>query len=247
MMDDLRIDLSDFGASADEASRARSKEGPARRPRRMRRVVAGLALLCMLGVAPFLLLLRGGVHAHTAWGWSTWPALAAGVSFACLALSLFTWGALTLLRLRGRVRRVLSRGALLVGAAYASYGLLYVAARNTKGAEVRAEYRALHPLLRLAATTLFLVDGDAVVTDAARAPEDYAAMGVPPAERSLHFPQDDGYVHALDVRTVGRHGLRNFLLESGFRVMGFRTLRHVGTADHLHVSLPSRGGSGGAE
>jgi len=82
-----------------------------------------------------------------------------------------------------------------------------------------------------------------VVTDAARTREDYAAMGLPPAETSLHFAQSDGYVHALDLRTAGRAEWRNVLVEAGFRMMGFRTLRHVGTADHLHVSLPPRGAS----
>ena len=62
-----------------------------------------------------------------------------------------------------------------------------------------------------------LVDADAVITDAARTPEFYARAGVPANESSLHFRQDDGFVHALDLRTINR--------------------RHVGTADHLHVSL----------
>lgn len=30
---------------------------------------------------------------------------------------------------------------------------------------------------------------------------------------------------------------RNLAAELAFRAMGFHTLRHVGTADHLHVSL----------
>jgi hypothetical protein len=63
-------------------------------------------------------------------------------------------------------------------------------------------------------------------------------MGLPPYERSLHLRQDDGYAHAVDLRTAGRSEWRNFLMRSYYRLMGFRTLRHVGTADHLHVSLP---------
>jgi hypothetical protein len=32
--------------------------------------------------------------------------------------------------------------------------------------------------------------------------------------------------------------LRNGLVRLYFEALGFRTLRHVGTADHLHVALP---------
>ena len=54
----------------------------------------------------------------------------------------------------------------------------------------------------------------------------------------LHFRQRDGWVHALDMRTIGHGTVRNWLTAAYFRLLGFRTLRHVGTADHLHVSLP---------
>jgi hypothetical protein len=61
---------------------------------------------------------------------------------------------------------------------------------------------------------------------------------LPVFEASLHFRQRDGYVHAMDLRTIGRGAVRNWTTAVYFRVLGFRTLRHVGTADHLHVSLP---------
>jgi len=54
----------------------------------------------------------------------------------------------------------------------------------------------------------------------------------------LHYPQPDGYVHAIDLRTAGRGFVRNRLVQAYFWSMGFVTLRHVGTADHLHVELP---------
>jgi len=34
--------------------------------------------------------------------------------------------------------------------------------------------------------------------------------------------------------------VRNRLVQAYFWSMGFATLRHVGTADHLHVELPLR-------
>ncbi len=41
----------------------------------------------------------------------------------------------------------------------------------------------------------------------------------------------------MDLRTNDRQEWRNQILELYFNLMGFNTLRHVGTADHLHVSL----------
>jgi hypothetical protein len=130
---------------------------------------------------------------------------------------------------------------MVLGLVFVGYGVLYIGARNMKGDAVRSEYRALHPLLRVASTALVLVDRDAVVTDARRHPDDYLAMGLTPMDASDHYPQSDGYVHALDLRTRGRPAWRNRLVEWTFRLMGFRVLRHVGTADHLHISLPPRG------
>lgn len=242
-MSDLRIDLSDFGvaeAGADGEAGAAGRSRDAGRPAgaRSRRLRRFLLLAPFLAVVPFVLLLRGGLHAHGAWGWGPWPAVLSGVAFGAGGLGLLTWAALLAAGMPRAVRRFLSRGALLLTVAYAGYGLVYVAARHAKGPEVRTEYRSLHPLLRLASTTLFLVDDGAVVTDASRVVADYAAMGLTPLESSLHFRQADGYVHALDLRTAGRPEWRNVLVSTAFRLMGFRTLRHVGTADHLHVFLP---------
>jgi hypothetical protein len=88
----------------------------------------------------------------------------------------------------------------------------------------------------LAVSTLILADRNAVITDLARTPDDYRRMGLPLNRRSLHYPQADGWVHAVDLRTTS--GLRSLLVEWYFRAMGFDTLRHTGTHDHLHVSLP---------
>ncbi len=44
----------------------------------------------------------------------------------------------------------------------------------------------------------------------------------------------------MDIHTAGRGFVVNLLVQGYFELMGFRTLRHVGTADHLHVELPLR-------
>jgi hypothetical protein len=95
--------------------------------------------------------------------------------------------------------------------------------------------------MRMGASTYLLFDRDAVVTDLERTAEDYLRMGLPVNETSLHFKLEDRYVHAMDLRTIGRSAWRNRLTEMYFQFMGFRSLHHVGTADHLHVSLPISG------
>ncbi len=197
------------------------------------------ALVVAALILPFWVLVGSSVFLYRHYAVPTWPALlAAALLTALLLLFYASWVAK---RISGR-RRVpvnVSRAILAVVGAYCLYTLVYLSGMNVKHAEVRSEYRSLHPLLRVATSTLILIDSDVIITDMERQAEDYAAMGLPAYERSLHFVQEDGYVHAADLRTIGRSEWRNLLLKAYFRVMGFRTLRHVGTADHLHVSLPN--------
>ena len=118
---------------------------------------------------------------------------------------------------------------------------LFLSTVNAKTDDVREYYRTVHPLLRVALSTAIFASRDMVVTDTRREPADYERMGLPTLDNSLHFVQKTGYVHAVDLRTVGRAEWKNLLMVGYFRVLGFRTLRHVGTADHLHVSLAPPG------
>ena len=92
----------------------------------------------------------------------------------------------------------------------------------------------------VALSTIVLVDPDLVVTDMGRVPESYRRMGLPVNHRTKHYRQSDGWVHAVDLRTRGRGEIRNRVVQLYFWSMGFSTLRHVGTADHLHVQLATR-------
>jgi len=241
-MTDIHIDYEGLGsldpsrgpASEPGAERHRGRSGLVRA---LLKAVVGLVVVVVVLVFPFVLMIGVGVRAYGAWGLSAWPALASGVLATAVLLSVMAW--LTAWRLGGgaRVRSVLVRAAALLAVGYAAWSLIYIASANVKSDEVRSEYRTLHPLLRLSASTLVLVDRSAVLTDASRSVEDYAAMGLPANEASLHFPQSDGFVHALDLRTLGRPEWRNRARSLYFRSLGFHTLRHVGTADHLHVSL----------
>jgi hypothetical protein len=229
---DLRIDYSELSASL--ASAGRRLRRSAVLPTAARWLVGS----CVLAALPFLLLIRGGVLLYQWWGLGTWPSLLLSALATMSLLAAYAGAAGTWLGAKRELRRLFARGAIGIGAAYVAYALVFVASANVKTAEVRAEYRALHPLLRLASSAVILIDPASVITDAGRTSEDYARMGLPSDERSLHYRQPNGHVHALDFRTTGRSRLRNLSVHVGFRALGFHVLRHGGTGDHLHVSLP---------
>jgi hypothetical protein len=129
--------------------------------------------------------------------------------------------------------------ALALVGVYCLHGLFYLSGDNFKSENLREEIRKVHPILRLSLSTLIHLDKSLIITDADRRPEDYRKMGLHSKNHSLHYRQKSGYSHAIDLRTNGRNEIRNFLVSAYFRMMGFNTLRHLGTDDHLHVSLIS--------
>ena len=223
--------------------------GPTDRPRekspplgpRVKRFAARLSVKIGIGllllVLPFFVLVRTSVWLRDVGAGNAWIPLFGGVLVTALLLA--AYGLATVRKLTGKwglpryTRRVL---AALV-AVYAIHGVVYLSAGNAKSEDVRSGYVAVHPLLRMATATLVLADRDLVVTDASRTLADYERMGLPPNEASLHFEQADGWVHAVDLRTLGRNRWRNGFMSLYFWAMGFHTLRHRGTADHLHVSI----------
>ncbi len=234
-----RIDYGELAApSAGPGTRS---GGRSKRGRRLLwfplRVVKWALLAVVLAILPFLLLIRGGVFAYQQWALDPWLALALSATATTLLLAIYALVASRRLGAGKGLTKLMTRAAALLAGAYVVYSVMFVAVGNVKSPEVKAEYTALHPLLRLGASALILVDSDAVITDAGRTPDFYRRMGLPPNEASLHFEQESGFVHALDLRTIGRSDWRNRAVEIAFKAMGFHTLRHVGTADHLHVSL----------
>jgi hypothetical protein len=238
-MSDLRIDYSDLTGLVDEG--ARQTEEKKERRARVRtlplRTARSAAVMLGLALLPFAILIRGGVFAYREWGVGTWPALALAIIATALLLGGYAWYLTRRVGAGPRVRRLVTRVAMGVGIAYACWALVFIASENVKSEAVQAEYARVHPLLRIAASALILVDPAAVITDAGRTREDYFLMGLPPNEASLHFEQETGFVHALDLRTRGRPEWRNRAVEMAFWALGFHSLRHVGTADHLHLSL----------
>lgn len=204
----------------------------------LRRLIWRIVQIASIVILPFFVLVRTGTWLYQSRGVPTWLAF---LGAALLTLGVLTWYGAWISRSwtgKRRIRFVATRIALPVVVAYCGYTLLYLAKENAKTDAVREYYTSLHPLFRLALGTLLLADRDLVVTDVRRTPADYRRMGLPVKEASLHYRQEGGYVHAVDLRTIGRPAWRTGLLTAYFRIMGFRTLRHGGTADHLHVSLP---------
>ena len=205
--------------------------------------IRGLLKITLIIALPFAVLVRGSVFIYEHGETAVWLAvLTAGFLTAGVVTAYAVWIARKFTKRGGRGGRALVMPlakwvALPLVVFYCGYSLLYLASVNAKSEPVRAYYRAVHPLLRLALSTLVLVDRDILITDAGRQPEDYGRMGLPTNSRTRHYKQADGWIHAVDLRTVGRGAIKNRSVQLYFWLMGFDTRRHVGTADHLHVEL----------
>lgn len=204
-------------------------------------VLIFIAKVLVIVSLPFILLIRSATFLYSNYGWATWPALFVSILLCSMILFIY----LFYVRSSLYPSRTATTGYLkikgitiiTVVAIYCTYTLLYISHANTKDPAVRREFRSLHPYLRLGLGTIIFLDEKLLITDAARMPEDYKKMGLQSKKQSLHYKQKDGYIHAVDLRTRGRSGIRNFLLKSYFQLMGFNALRHYGAGDHLHVSL----------
>ena len=219
----------------------RRRKRKSRLGNRLRLILFPLSLLILV-VLPFFLLIRTSVFLYGVARLNTWLALALGMVLTSACLLFYTQYAYKKLfrkrRIKKKVKKYNLRFAAAVVVVYCASALIYVSSVNVKAQRIRNEYTALHPLLRIAVSAVVLADTDLVITDMARTHGDYKRMRLQTMRRSLHYRQRDQYVHAVDLRTTGHSEWRNSLLIWYFDLMGLRTLRHVGTADHLHVSLP---------
>lgn len=192
-------------------------------------------------VLPFALLIRGSIWLYESYQWNHWLALFAGFGAVFIVLLIYVVMLYDSVVGSGKVTRtslkVKSFLVLAVMAGFIGYSLINLSGANAKSEDVKKEYTSLHPYMRLAVGTFVLADQGLLVTDMSRVQEDYKKMGLKTLKNSLHYEQSTGYVHAMDLRTNGRSELRNSLTQWYFRLMGFNTLRHGGTGDHLHISL----------
>lgn len=235
-----RVDqLKDELKRLQEAGTRKLAVARARSPHWVGLAVLAIGQAVLLVTAPFLVLVRGAVWFYQAQGVPGWAALLLS-GWATLMLLSF-YGAALSRRFTGRAR--LKQVAKWVAAplviGYCVFSLVYLARGNAKDDAVRSVYTSTHPILRVALSTLMVFDRKAVITDISRTPDDYKRMGLAVNQRSMHYRQPDGWIHAVDLRT--RSPFRSVLVEWYFLLMGFDTLRHQGTSDHLHVQLVVRG------
>ncbi len=205
----------------------------------MRLVARGIRAAYMVlfpVVALGVLLPRLAVELYLRSDIGAWAAL--GLSVLCIAVAMTIHVRVLLRRFRRRPHLAVV-AVLVVG--YCAYAALSISGANAKTRETSDEIPTLHPYLRLAVGTALLADDALLLTDVAREPDDYDEMGLATRASSLHYVQGDGYAHAVDMRTKGRSELRNGLTRLYFHALGLHTVRHVGTADHLHVALPLGG------
>ena len=203
-----------------------------------KRLLLAMFLLVTSILIPFIVLVRTSVYMYLGQGLNGWVALAVGVLATVVLLMGYALLGSYAFSKSLSVHRYLVRGVLVLVMAFTLYGLLYYSSMNTKTEMVGDYYRSLHPIMRVALTTITLADSDLVVTDIRREPADYDRMGLSENEQSLHYVQADGYVHAVDLRTRGRAEWKNLVRRAAFYVVGLSSIRHVGTADHLHIYLP---------
>jgi hypothetical protein len=203
-----------------------------------KKVLLKLLLGIIALILPFFLLVRASVFMYDNYQTNGWLALSVGCLATIVLLLLYGSFLVYKFGMGKKAIKYIFRGVLVLVIAYSFYGMLYYSSLNTKTEEIRSYYRSLHPIMRVALTTVTLADSDLVVTDIQRRPEDYHRMGLSENEHSLHYVQPSGYVHAVDLRTKGRPWWKNWMFEYSFKLLGLSTIRHVGTADHLHVYLP---------
>lgn len=189
-------------------------------------------------ILPFYLLVRASVYFNVAQGYSAWIAMGGGVFVTIVLLLIYML--FLFKKVKDHKKRfkysVYSAGLMVLG--FCLFSLFYLSGVNAKSSEIRDVYRSMHPILRVAISSVTLADASLVITDIERISSDYKDMGMQVNPNSLHYRQESGYVHAVDLRTRNQSEIRNYLLQFSLEVMGFETLRHVGTADHLHVALP---------
>ncbi len=206
--------------------------------RKIFKSAAYVLLIIGLGIIPFFILIRTAVFLNLSKDWNGWAALIGGIMASTTLLGLYV---LFLFRKVKNKKLLAQFGfggiAALVGG-FCIYGLLYLSSVNAKTEDVRQVYRSLHPILRVSVATATLAEKGLVITDIKRTQKDYISWGLTPLESSMHYEQKDGFVHAIDLRTIGHSEFRNKTLEWSLKAMGLQIIRHVGTADHLHVALP---------
>lgn len=202
------------------------------------KIILGISAAFALLILPFFVLIRTAVYMNVEQNINGWVSILVGASGSILFLVICFGIVLRKTKHRKVWLKLIFSGISMFLLGFCLSAVLYLSSVNSKTEGVREVYRSLHPILRLSVATVTLADKNLVITDIRRQSEDYAKMGLSQVQASYHFVQKDGYVHAIDLRTIGHSFIRNLILKQSLNVMGLQTIRHTGTADHLHVYLP---------
>ena len=191
-------------------------------------------------VLPFMLFLKLGTFLYL----NEWAGSWTSVFYSITATAVVVTATLLLL-FRKIIRSLKAAKRLFISVAVlilliCGFGLISISQERVKHPEDYKTYTQLHPWLRLASATAFIWDDELLLTDTRRTRSDYLNMGLTPYSASLHYMQESGFVHAIDIRTLGRSRFQNAVTQLYYRALGFRVIRHTGTADHIHVEIPVR-------
>jgi len=193
-------------------------------------------ILVFLYILQIFILLKGSVFIYSNYSLNVWLSILFAsllVSFILTCyLSFYIWKKLRTINLK-----LIATLSLIPIILCSSFLLLYKSEGNMKTNEISSSFKQLHPLLKIAINLISIMDNKIIITDIAREKKFYKHIGLSENNESLHFIQKDGYVHAVDIRTLYRSEFRNWIVKWYFRILGFNVLRHVGTANHMHVSI----------
>lgn len=199
-----------------------------------------LLRIAIVLVAPFFIFLKSSVYIHEHYEYPAGITIIIALIILAIILFLYvTIGYSLIFKKLGSGDALKQRliFMFLLSAGVLFHLLFFISNRNVKSSNVKSEYNKMHPILRLATGVFTKIDKEMVMTDIARTAEDYGNMGLKENPTSLHYPQKDGYAYALDLRTKGKSKFSIAAMNWYYKILGFKTLRHVGTADHLHVAL----------
>ncbi|NLR91353.1 hypothetical protein [Flammeovirga agarivorans] len=190
---------------------------------------------------PFLFLIRGAIYLYHEYNINTWIGLMGGITMSALCIwayfSIISLMIVNIKKIRFSHLKWSAISVALIVLSYVVFALFSFTGNNAKNEKIRAEYTQLHPYLKISVRTFLFLDKGMLITDLSRTPDDYTSMRLQKKGRSLHYKQNTGYVHAMDLRTKNRPFWMVWMAQLYFKSLGFNAVRHGGTGDHLHVSL----------
>ncbi|MBB6462524.1 hypothetical protein [Flammeovirga kamogawensis] len=198
-------------------------------------------LFFVLITFPFILLIRTSIFLYHSYNVPTWLGLIGGMSVVSICLFLYLFVGYSFFIKSEKYKfshiRVMGIASFVVVIAYVVFAVFSFSGKNAQTNKVKSEYADLHPYLKISVRTLLFFDKNVLITSLSRVPEDYNRMGLQTKKRSLHYIQNTGYTHAMDLRTKGRPFWMIWIAQIYFNILGFNVVRHTGTADHLHISI----------